>query len=60
LGLALLERGGVAAWTRAWREAAPARQRPPSRAGPGEPPPARRELVGALASLAVARVAAGG
>ena len=62
LGLALLERRGVAAWARAWGDTAPARPAPANRAAP-EPVPAPvavgDELVGALASLALARVAAG-
>jgi hypothetical protein len=58
LGLALLERRGVAAWARAWRSTAPA---PASAtAGPPAGPAAvGDELVGALASMALARVAAG-
>jgi hypothetical protein len=59
LGLALLERQGVAAWARAWRGTAPAREPQPSAAPVAEPPAAGRELVGALASMALARVAAG-
>lgn len=60
LGLALLERRGVAAWSRAWCTSAPARTAatPPAPAAPG-PVPAGDELVGALASMALARVAAG-
>lgn len=54
LGLALLERRGVAAWARAWRGITPA-----STARPAVAPPAGGdELVGALASMALARVAA--
>ena len=60
LGLALLERRGVVAWARAWGDSAPARPAPAPRA-PTAPAPraAGDELVGALASMALARVAAG-
>jgi hypothetical protein len=56
LGLALLERRGVAAWTRVWpaTAAAPA---PPSARPALEPTPERRELVGVLASMALACLA---
>jgi hypothetical protein len=57
LGLALLERRGVVAWARAWPATTPVRT--PSLATAGELPAAGRDLVGALASLALARVAAG-
>jgi hypothetical protein len=57
LGLALLERRGVAAWARAWRGTA-APPRPPT-ALVAELPAAGRELAGAIASMALARVAAG-
>jgi hypothetical protein len=59
LGLALLERRGVAAWSRAWGATAPAPAgaTPPARVAPG--PAAGDELVGALASMALARIAAG-
>ena len=59
LGLALLERRGVAAWSRAWGATAPAPAgaTPPARVASG--PAAGDELVGALASMALARVAAG-
>jgi hypothetical protein len=52
LGLAVLERRGVVAWTRAWSTTAPASARP----APVEPA-AGDELVGALASMALACVA---
>ena len=58
LGLALLERRGVAAWARAWQGTAPAREQRAS-GSVLELPAARGELVGALASMALARVAAG-
>ena len=58
LGLALLERRGVAAWARAWRGTATAPPRPPT-APVAELPAASGELAGALASMALARVAAG-
>jgi hypothetical protein len=59
LGLALLERRGVAAWARAWHATAPPRE--PQRPGASvvELPADSSELVGALASMALARVAAG-
>jgi hypothetical protein len=60
LGLALLERRGVAAWSRAARATATARE--PQKASTTavvELPAAGRELVGALASMALARAAAG-
>jgi hypothetical protein len=58
LGLALLERRGVAAWTRAWRDTTP-QAVPQSPAPVVELPAASGELVNALAGLALARVAAG-
>jgi hypothetical protein len=58
LGLALLERRGVAAWARAWQGTTPARE-PQRPAASVELAAASGELVGALASLALARVAAG-
>jgi hypothetical protein len=59
LGLALLERRGVAAWARAWEGTGPAckPQRPAESLV--ELPAASGELVGALASMALARVAVG-
>jgi hypothetical protein len=59
LGLALLERRGMAAWAHAWRTTAPARaaRAPEIQAVPTKP--VGDELVGALASMALARVAAG-
>jgi len=62
LGLAVLERRGVAASTRAWRGATLERERQQaSAAAPVVELPAGSggELVGALASMALARVAAG-
>jgi hypothetical protein len=58
LGLALLERRGVAAWARAWGSTAPTTPAPAPRAS-AAPVPVGNALVGALASLALARVAAG-
>jgi len=62
LGLALLERRGLASWVRAWAGTAPAqpaqRLQQPT-ASVCAPVPLGDELVGALASLALARVAAG-
>lgn len=53
LGLAVLERQGVAAWLRAWQSTAPATMaRPPSDVCVGGD-----ELVGALASMALACIA---
>lgn len=54
LGLALLQRRGVAAWMRAWPDARPTpRLRPAVTA-----PPVGDELVDALATMALARLAA--
>ena len=58
LGLALLERRGVAAWARAWQGTTAAREPQRVAASVVELPAASSELVGALASLALARVAA--
>ncbi len=57
LGLALLERRGVVAWARAWQTTA--RPRGPQGAAGAvlELPAVSSELVGALASMALARVA---
>jgi hypothetical protein len=60
LGRALLERRGVAAWARAWGGTAPAKPAPAPRAPTAlAPVGVGDELVGALASMALARVAAG-
>jgi hypothetical protein len=60
LGLALLERRGLAAWARAWGDSAPASPAPAARASTAPAPVAAGdELVGALASMALARAAAG-
>ena len=59
LGLALLERRGVAAWARAWQGTTPASQPQRPTGSVLELPAASSELVGALASMALARVAAG-
>jgi hypothetical protein len=54
--LALLQRHGVAAWTRAWPgQPAPTR---PTRPTAAVPVAAGPELVGALATMALARLAA--
>lgn len=58
LGLALLERRGVAAWARAWQGTTVAREQPLA-APVVELPAASSELVGVLASMALARVVAG-
>ena len=52
LGLAMLERRGVVAWTRAWSTTTPA----PTAAPQTEPVTVSDELVGALASMALACV----
>jgi hypothetical protein len=59
LGLALLERRGVMAWARVWQGTTPERE--PRRVAVSvlEMPAVSGELVGALASMALARVAAG-
>ena len=58
LGLALLERRGVAAWTRAWQTTAPAP--PPLPPGPAvEAPAGDGEIVGVLATMALACLAGG-
>jgi hypothetical protein len=59
LGLALLERRGVAVWARAWRGTTPAADARTARASVVQLPAADGELVGALASMALARVAGG-
>jgi hypothetical protein len=60
LGLVLLERRGVVAWTQAWSSTAPARTAAAAPAPTARTPaPANDELVDALASMALARVAAG-
>ena len=52
MGLAMLERRGVVAWTRAWSTTTPA----PTAAPQTEPVTVSDELVGALASMALACV----
>src|SRR4051794_3264841 len=54
LGLALLQRRGVLAWTRAW----PQQPAPVRACRPAPVPAAADELVGALATMALARLAA--
>jgi hypothetical protein len=49
----VLERRGVVAWTRAWQATTPA----PARAAAAAPVAVSDELVGALASMALACVA---
>jgi hypothetical protein len=56
LGLALLERRGLAAWTRAWPATAAGHSPPPARPA-FEPAGDARELVGVLASMALACLA---
>ena len=53
LGLALLERRGVVAWTRAWQTTTPA----PARLAITTPAADNDQLVGVLASMALACVA---
>jgi hypothetical protein len=53
LGLALLERRGVVAWTRAWQTTTPAPARPAITASAAD----NDQLVGVLASMALACVA---
>ena len=52
LGLALLERRGVVAWTRAWQTTTP----PPARPAIVTPAADSDQLVGVLASMALACV----
>lgn len=52
LGLAVLERRGVAAWTHAWQATTP----PPARTPPTAVAAGSDQLVGALASMALACV----
>ncbi len=59
LGLVLLERRGVAAWTQAWDTTASARTAAARMPTTRTPVPADDELVDALASMALARVAVG-
>ena len=58
LGLVLLERRGTLAWARAWTASAPAPAEPAS-AGAIEPPAGSEEIVGALATMALACLASG-
>jgi hypothetical protein len=53
LGLALLERRGVAAWTRAWQSTTPAALRQRT-GGAVEPSGDARQLIDALAAIALA------
>jgi len=55
LGLALLQRRGVAVWLRAWQTTTP----PPSAGPPVPQPMAAAEVVGVLASMALACLRAG-
>jgi hypothetical protein len=50
LGLAVLQRQGVAAWARAWRATPVASTTPP----PADPPAGAHQVVGVLASMALA------
>jgi hypothetical protein len=52
LGLAMLQRRGVVAWTRAWQATAA----PPVRVAPVAPAAGSEQLVSALASMALACV----
>jgi hypothetical protein len=54
--MALLQRRGVAAWARAWpSQPAPARPRQPAAAVPAD---ADEDIVGVLATMALAQIAA--
>lgn len=53
LGLALMERRGLAAWAQAWHETAPAPSPAPARAAPGAPAGCG-EVVAVLAAMALA------
>jgi len=58
----MLERLGVVAWSRAWQTTAPARAVPaagPPRTAVVPLPPDARQLVDALATIALASAAAG-
>jgi hypothetical protein len=57
LGLAMLERRGMAAWARAWRTTAPAAPRPSRRVV--EVPADASQLVAVLATMALACAASG-
>lgn len=57
LGLALLEWRGVAAWARAWQSTAPASPAPSPARPALEPPAGAGEIVGLLASMALACLA---
>jgi len=62
LGLAMLERRGMAAWSRAWQAPAPTPAAPaagPPRAAVVPLPSDARQLVDALATIALASAAAG-
>jgi hypothetical protein len=54
LGLAVLERRGVAAWLRAWQLTTPAPAAGPSARPMAPQPMAAAEVVGVLASMALA------
>ncbi|MGZ6564928.1 MAG: hypothetical protein ACXVH1_36230 [Solirubrobacteraceae bacterium] len=54
LGLALLQHRGVRAWTRAWHTATPT----PINSGPVAAPVCGQEIVGVLATIALACAAA--
>jgi len=56
MGLALLERRGMAAWARAWQTTAPAPSSPPAQPAV-EAPTDAGEIVGVLATMALACLA---
>ncbi len=58
LGLALLQHRGVTAWTRAWQSTAPGPPVSPTAAASVGVPVGEREIVRALASMALACTAA--
>lgn len=56
MGLALLMRGGLAAWARAWPDTAPP---PAGRHAPALPADGGQQIVGVLADMALACLARG-
>jgi hypothetical protein len=57
--LALLQRRGVAAWLRAWRTSTTVPSSPPADSLPAAVPAGGDEVVGVLASMALACLRAG-
>jgi hypothetical protein len=58
LGLALLQHRGVRAWTRAWHTATPTPTPTPINSAPVAVPVCEQEIVGVLATIALACAAA--